>query len=151
MALCKHERGADASDDGLNRWCPECGSRGVALRGDGELIYRWERPALLPGWIAVADPYDEPDEHVEPVALDFEYVELVEEARPSFDAEFSLGTIGTSPDAGRRGWMVQFDGLLEGECADEPAARRAAIHAARAQLDVTMAELDAAIAALERE
>lgn len=83
-----------------------------------------------------------------PVSLEFEQIELGEEARPSFDAQFSLGTIGTSPDDGQRGWMVQFDALLEGDCADELTARRAAIQATRAQLVATIAELDAALAAL---
>lgn len=69
---------------------------------------------------------------------------------PQFDAKFSLGSIGTSPDNGNRGWCVFFDGLLEGnETKTEPEARLAAARAARQACAEAVVELDAAITELE--
>jgi hypothetical protein len=44
---CTHQRAEDASGDSLNKWCPDCGSLGVALHdvdSDG-VVYRWDAPA----------------------------------------------------------------------------------------------------------
>jgi hypothetical protein len=79
----------------------------------------------------------------------FEEVYLVEEAVPSYDAEFSLGKIGTSPDEGRRGWTVILDCTLEGIADSEPQARLDAAKAIHNQLTASLGELSELIHRLE--